>query len=167
MPAWVVSFENGVHRVSKWSHYVASFILLGMMFLTFFDVVGRYFIRPVLGTYELTELGLALLIFLGLSFTQLKKDHISIDFFVGKFSFRTQQIIAIFTYSTLFVLLILVSVNIVIFANRTAAHVTNDLGLPIYLVVIIAALAVIVFALTLIVELLKSYYRVVNQAHGS
>ena len=60
---------------------IASSILLGMMFLTFVDVVARYLLnRPVRGAFEVTELLLLVLIFAGLPLVTYADEHALMDF---------------------------------------------------------------------------------------
>jgi TRAP-type C4-dicarboxylate transport system permease small subunit len=59
----------------------ASALLFGMMVLTFFDVVGRYLLnRPIRGAFEITELGLVVLIFAGLPLVSHADEHVTMDF---------------------------------------------------------------------------------------
>ena len=59
----------------------ASVLLFGMMVLTFFDVVGRYLLnRPIRGAFEITELGLLVLIFAGLPLVSHADEHVTMDF---------------------------------------------------------------------------------------
>jgi len=59
----------------------ASVLLFGMMVLTFFDVVGRYLLnRPIRGAFEVTELGLLVLIFAGLPLVSHADEHVTMDF---------------------------------------------------------------------------------------
>jgi TRAP-type transport system small permease protein len=59
----------------------ASAILLGMMCLTFVDVVARYvFNRPIRGAFEVTELLLLVLIFAGLPLVSHADEHVTMDF---------------------------------------------------------------------------------------
>ena len=59
----------------------SSAILLGMMLLTFVDVVARYlFNRPVRGAFEVTELLLLVLIFAGLPLVSYADEHALMDF---------------------------------------------------------------------------------------
>jgi TRAP-type C4-dicarboxylate transport system permease small subunit len=59
----------------------ASALLFSMMVLTFFDVVGRYLLnRPIRGAFELTELGLLILIFAGLPLVSHADEHVTMDF---------------------------------------------------------------------------------------
>ena len=59
----------------------ASAILFALMFLTFADVVARYLLnRPIRGAFELTELGLLVLIFAGLPLVSHADEHVTMDF---------------------------------------------------------------------------------------
>jgi TRAP-type C4-dicarboxylate transport system permease small subunit len=60
---------------------VASALLFSMMVLTFFDVVGRYLLnKPIRGAFEITELGLLVLIFAGLPLVSHADEHVTMDF---------------------------------------------------------------------------------------
>jgi TRAP-type transport system small permease protein len=59
----------------------ASILLFGMMLLTFADVVARYLLnRPIPGGFEITELGLLVLIFAGLPLVSHADEHVTMDF---------------------------------------------------------------------------------------
>ena len=59
----------------------ASALLFSMMVLTFFDVVGRYLLnKPIRGAFEVTELGLLVLIFAGLPLVSHADEHVTMDF---------------------------------------------------------------------------------------
>ncbi len=59
----------------------ASLLLMGMMLLTFADVVARYLLnRPIRGAFEVTELALLVLIFAGLPLVSHADEHVTMDF---------------------------------------------------------------------------------------
>ena len=59
---------------------LAALVLFAMMMLTCVDVIGRYFFsRPIFGGFELTEMMLAAMIFLGLPLVTLRTEHITVD----------------------------------------------------------------------------------------
>ena len=59
----------------------ASALLLGLMVLTFADVVARYLLnRPIRGAFEITELTLLVLIFAGLPLVSHADEHVTMDF---------------------------------------------------------------------------------------
>ena len=59
---------------------LAALVLFAMMTLTCADVIGRYFFsQPIFGGFELTEMLLAAMIFLGLPLVTLRNEHITVD----------------------------------------------------------------------------------------
>lgn len=59
---------------------LAAVLLFAIMVMTFCDVVGRYlFDVPLPGTYELTQVGLGLLIFAALPLVTERAEHVAID----------------------------------------------------------------------------------------
>lgn len=59
----------------------SSVLLVGMMLLTFVDVVARYLLnRPIRGGFEVTELLLLVLIFAGLPLVSHADEHVTMDF---------------------------------------------------------------------------------------
>lgn len=61
---------------------VVAVMLAAMMLLTVVDVGGRYFFnRPLLGSFEITEIMLACLVFCTLPLVTLAHEHISVDLF--------------------------------------------------------------------------------------
>ena len=57
-------------------------VLLFMAFLTLIDVVGRYFLNlPIPFATEVTEIAVAVMIFLALPLVSAKEDHIVVDLF--------------------------------------------------------------------------------------
>lgn len=72
---------GGVAGVLAWGlRLAASLLLLVMMIVTFVDVVGRYvFNAPLAGAYELTEVLLALVVFIGLPIVTFRREHVTVD----------------------------------------------------------------------------------------
>jgi TRAP-type C4-dicarboxylate transport system permease small subunit len=77
---------------------LAALVLFAMMTLTCVDVIGRYFFsRPIFGGFELTEMMLAAMIFLGLPLVTLRNEHITVDVLdtvTPDWLFRLQHIVA-------------------------------------------------------------------------
>jgi TRAP-type C4-dicarboxylate transport system permease small subunit len=62
--------------------FFAATVLFLMMTITAVDVVGRYFFnKPLAGGFEITEIGLALLIYCALPLVSARREHIVIDTF--------------------------------------------------------------------------------------
>ena len=79
--------ERYVSPIAEVMHKIGLAILLLMMFLTVGDVLGRYFFAmPIPGTFEVTNFMLALIVFLTLGYTLVRKGHISIDLIICRYS---------------------------------------------------------------------------------
>lgn len=164
--------DKAAHRVERLAsplnnvvHKIGLAILLLLMFLTVGDVVGRrFFLSPISGTFELTEFMLALVVFLSLGYTQVRKGHISIDVMVSRFSPRTQAIIDSVTYFVSLGLFSLVTWQLAIHANRLLEghNVSGVLSLPVFPFVIAVAVGSFLYCLVLLVDLLSSMARVVK-----
>jgi TRAP-type C4-dicarboxylate transport system permease small subunit len=73
--------------------WVLNFLVAGMMLMTFIDVVGReLFAHPLIVAPELTTIGLAAMVFIGLPMVSLRDEHITISLFENLFKGRAQRI---------------------------------------------------------------------------
>ncbi|WP_397474492.1 TRAP transporter small permease [Pusillimonas sp.] len=69
-----------IDHAAQWLRMAVALVLCGMMLLTVVDVFGRYiFNRPVLGSFEITEVLLAGLVFCTLPLVSLAREHIAVD----------------------------------------------------------------------------------------
>lgn len=65
---------------------LAAIIVFAMMVVTVVDVVGRYlFSAPLPGAFEITEIALAIVIFLGLPLVCFEDGHISVSLITDRF----------------------------------------------------------------------------------
>lgn len=80
-------FARIAYRIDAALGLGACVILFCMMALTFIDVVARYLVnRSVPGSFEITELMMAVLIFAGLPLVSRRGEHVTVDLidhFVG------------------------------------------------------------------------------------
>ncbi len=59
---------------------IAGAALMGLMLVTCFDVVGRYFLsRPIEAATELTEIGIAVIIFAEMPLITWRNGHVAVD----------------------------------------------------------------------------------------
>jgi len=76
----------------------AAAVLFVMMMLTCADVIGRYFFsNPIFGAFEITEMALAMMIFLALPLVTLRNDHVTVDVLdpiTPDWLFRVQHVVA-------------------------------------------------------------------------
>jgi len=67
-------------------------LILFMMAITSIDVVLRYFFNaPLRGAFEMTEIGMALVIFAGMSLATARREHITVNLFESRLSPRVRR----------------------------------------------------------------------------
>jgi TRAP-type transport system small permease protein len=78
---------NGTRRLALFGGW----LLLAVALVTASDALLRDFLgRPLPGTFEATELVLAIIIFFGLPYTSLTDGHVSVDFLTSRLGQHTQ-----------------------------------------------------------------------------
>lgn len=154
MPKLLEKSESLVIKIVGIQGHIANGVLLFMMAIISFDVIGRNFFNNPLkgtlkGTYEMTELSSAMLVFLALAITHQKGNHITIDFLVDRFSKKVQNLLLGVVEMVIALVVLLMAMHI--FENglrmmeRNSA--TTDLGLPVYPFLFIIAFTLTMFML--------------------
>ena len=83
-----------------WLARAGSVGLATIMVLTFCDVIGRYvFNNPIVGTVEVTELLMGMIVYLGVGLTTQTRGHIRVDIVINLFSPRTRALLDVLTLS--------------------------------------------------------------------
>lgn len=150
-------FEKLVYRLNRLTHGISMIILFFMMCLTTFDVIGRSLLQhPIRGAFELTGIFLLIMVFCSLGYTQLKGDHVSIDFLTSKFPKGLQKLLSVVFSVIMFVLLLLTAWQLILFYGRIGNQTVGDLSLPLDIFAIVAAIGIFVFAITLLLNIVQT-----------
>lgn len=161
-----------MHRLEKWivglnqfTHKISMLAVFTVMLLTFGDVAGRYFVAPIKGAYELTEIGLIVMVFFSLGYTQRMRGHIAIGLLVDRFPPKIQALTDALMYLLSAVLILFMSWQLWVYAGslRDSNSVTGDLSIPVFTFVWIAVFGSLQFALMFLVDFIKSLQRVVKR----
>jgi TRAP-type C4-dicarboxylate transport system permease small subunit len=130
-------------------------LLLAMMTLTSIDVIGRYlFNSPLTGAFELTELMLAALIFMGLPLATERDEHVTVDLtdaFLPHGVVKSQ--VMVMNWLSAIVLAVL-AWQLWLKAQSLAAdgHITNTLEVPLAPIGYLMALSCALTAAILLVQ---------------
>lgn len=157
----IESFEKVLKKLVNLQQVIANILLVLMMTLITFDVLGRNLINhPFKGSYELTELGSALLVFFALAITHLREDHITIDFLLDRFSEKSRNLVNGLIECLIAVVLFFMSVEIYDNATRAMERhsTTTDLAIPIHPFQFLIAFTLLVFMLTAMLKAMN-YFR--------
>jgi len=133
-------------------------LLLGTMVLTFVDVIGRYvFNTPVRGGFELTEIMMAGLIFLGMPLVTQQNAHIKVDLLDLILSPRALAWLQRLGDVLTFAISLLIAATVWFKAGQTAAsndH-TESLRIPLAPIVYMMAVLMAVNALACLPRILR------------
>ena len=125
---------NALLRVSKWLNAIGAVTLTFMMLLTVADVFLRIVSRPILGTYEIASILLAVVIGFSIPQVSLDKGHVYMEFVVGRLAGRNKAILLTFTRILCIGLFLFIGYNLFSVANefRLSGEVTATIQLPFY-----------------------------------
>lgn len=82
-----------ITRYISWIALAATFL---MMCLTTVDVILRkipFIPLSILGSYDMTEMGMVIIVFFGIAFLQSHHGHVRVDMFVDMFPYTVRKII--------------------------------------------------------------------------
>ena len=149
------SLESWVHPVSKIMNRIASVFLFLMMCLTITDVVLRkLYSQSILGTVEVTEFMLLIVIFFALAQTEVLNGHVKVDLVMSRFAPRIRAVVDLITQFTCFVLSVMITWSTLVYSGRmkAAGEVSQDLWIPIYPFVYVVAVGCAALAFTLLIK---------------
>ena len=147
---------DGVRRFDTAMHYLAGAALLGLLFLTVSDIVGRSaFRRPVSGTVELTSMVLVVVVFLAVAHSEDMGDHITIDLIYERVGKKFKAVLDIISDLLTIAVVALLSFQLYQFVlrNQRSGAETPVLDLPIWPFVLVAAIGMALYALSTVMRL--------------
>jgi TRAP-type C4-dicarboxylate transport system permease small subunit len=137
-------------------------VLLGLMGLIAFDVVMRYVLRiPFLGAYEMTELAMALIVFLGLPYCAATGGHVAVDVFgpvLDRPALRWVNALLPFAGAALTAVMAWQSVLYAL-DSRSRGEATNMLGIDLFPFQLLTALSLALFCAVLLRQAWKALRR--------
>jgi TRAP-type C4-dicarboxylate transport system permease small subunit len=97
--------ERLASRLGSWLNplcrrlgYIASVTVFALMCLTVADILMRKFLnQSILGTVELTELMMVVIVFFTLGYSEMKDAHIKVDIFTSKLKPPTRILLDVIT----------------------------------------------------------------------
>jgi len=144
--------------VTRILFYIGLVFLAGMMFLTAADVIGRYFLNsPVLGSFEITEYLMVILMASSLAYCGIMKGHVEIELVTDRLPDSTQSILGCVTSFLGLGLFVFITWQSFIYIGDLAASkaATTVLLIPAWPFVLILAIGLTVFCLVLLLRFLE------------
>jgi TRAP-type C4-dicarboxylate transport system permease small subunit len=159
------SLQSWFYPVSKILDRVASVILFSMTLLTIADVfLRKVFSRSILGTVEVTEFMMVILVFFSLAQAEVLNRHVKVDLVMSRLDQRTQGLIDMITQLVCFLLFGGITWSTLVYAARmkVSGEVSQDLWIPIYPFVYIVAVGCALLSLILLVKFFMALMKVVK-----
>jgi len=127
-------FGKAISTVTRFLHMIGQFVLVLMVLITVVDVFLRYVLnRPILGSYELTEFMMAVLVFGSLAYTMAVKGHVCVDLVVNRLPERGQAIVECITSLFALILFSLATWRNVLHAGKTWER--NDVSAELFITI--------------------------------
>ncbi len=153
IPRWM----RWVRGFNVATHYIAGAALVGILFLTVIDIVGRSgFRRPFPGTVELTSMILVLVVFAAVAYSEDMGDHITIDLIYERVGRRSKAALDVFADLFTIVVVGLLSYQLYQFVlrNQRSGAETPVLDLPIWPFVLVASIGAGFYLLSTVMRLI-------------
>jgi TRAP-type C4-dicarboxylate transport system permease small subunit len=136
-----------------------------MMVLTIADVVLRKTIsRSILGTVELSEFMMVILVFFGLAQTEITNGHVKVDLVMRRFGDRVQGVVDAITQFICFLLFGAATWATLVYSSamRASKEVTQDLWIPKYPFIYVVAVGWALLGLVLFINFLMALGKVLR-----
>ena len=132
--------------------------LVGMMFLTCIDVIGRLMGHPIFGSVELVSFMATMAVAMALPYTHQAKGHIGVEMLWQVFSEKTRAIVDLCTGFLSLGLFILVTWRMTLYAHtiQKSGEVSMNLELPEHFIVYAVAFCFVIFTLIILQNILKT-----------
>jgi len=169
MNGWLIRtglfLEKAIFPFSRFMLFIGQLILVMMVLLTVADVFLRYvFNRPILGSYELTEFMMAILVFSSIGYTMAVKGHVVMDLVFTQLPQRARDILECMTSFMAFFLFTIVAWRNALQASTAWERndVTAELFIPISPFILFVAIGLAVLALVLFVQFVQSLAKAIK-----
>ena len=157
----MTGFWKALQGVTEAMKAVGAACLVGMMFLTCADVVGRFFGHPIFGSVEIVAFMAATSVAMALPYTHKVRGHIGVEIVFRLLPERGRRIVEVVTNVLALGLFALVTWRMSLYAGtmKSSGEVSMNLELPVYLLIALVAFSFFVFTLVIlqdIVQILKN-----------
>lgn len=144
-------------KMSKILSLIGGAALTFMMFLTVADVLLRAGGHPILGTYELVSLSLAIVIGFSIPKVSLERGHVFMEILLEKLSKRDRAIMNTFTRILAAVLFGIIAYNLLLIGKEyhMSGEVSSTLKIPFYPVVYFVGICCFVECLVFLSDIVK------------
>lgn len=146
-----------LQRFSKVLNIIAGTALTLMMFLTVADIFMRTGGYPILGTYEIVALSLAIVIGFSIPQVSLDRGHVYMEIILDKLSTKNKAILNTFTRILCIFLFLIIGYNLFIIGNEfhSSGEVSSTLKMPFFPIAYCVGVCAFVECLVFVFDIVK------------
>lgn len=157
-------FTNGIRRIASVGGGISGGCLSGAVLLTVANVISRLIGAVIIGSYEIIQFTVSVMVAFALGYTALRKFHIVVRIVLERLSQQTQAIFeSCISFVGIVMLVIMAWAGTGVVLERWRTEVTESLFLPYAPFRIIWVLGLILFCLVLVTDLFSALSRVVKK----
>ena len=163
---WFARFEKAIALISRILNNIGiSFLMLLMLLITADVFLRAFFRRPILGTNELSEFMMIIVVYLAMAYTQHTKSHVSVDLVISRFPQRVQDVVDTCIYLlSLFICSLITwrafaDINRLISINR----VSDVLNVPVVPFQTVMAVGFFIFSLVLLLDFIHTLRKAIKK----
>lgn len=98
----LLGLSKKIDALSTWTGKVFSYLLVPLTLCVVFEVVTRYLDHPTIWTFETSNFLYGAHFMLVAAYGLLMKSHVSIDLVSSRYSMKTQAIVSLICYATMY-----------------------------------------------------------------
>ncbi len=154
--------ERIFFKPSRWLGYAGMSTVFFLILLTAGDSLLRNILnRSVVGTHELIEFTMAVLVFFALAYTEIDKRHVSIDLLYNRFPRKTQALADILVSLFSLAVFVLITWQTFLYAveMRESQTISPTLNIPVYPFIFVVSFGTALLCAVLCVNLLRALAR--------
>jgi len=146
-------------KVTKVLNIIGATALSFMMFLTVADVLLRAGGYPILGTYEMVALTLAIVIGFTIPKVSIDHGHVYMEIVLDKLSKRNKAIMITFTRVLCIILFAIIGYNLFLVGNefRTSGEVSSTLKIPFFPIAFCVGICCFIECFVFIFDIVKAW----------
>ncbi len=158
----VAKMEKIVYSMALWAARVAQVALAAVMFVIVTNVLMRAVWKPLPGTYELVEIGGAVLLSLGVAYCAVMKGHVAVEVLVEKLPLRLRALVEGTTSLIAFVFAGAIGYDSFVYSARVMGrgYATGHLSIPLYPFYYLVSFGLIILALVLLIDFVKTMFKI-------
>ena len=136
---------------------IGSTALTFMMFLTVTDVIMRAFGYPIMGTYEVVALSLALVIGFGIPRVSMDRQHVYMEVVLERLSKRGRAAMNVFTRLICLGLFVLIAYGLFVVGGELneSGEVSSTLSIPFFPIAYAVSVCCLIECLVFVFDIVK------------